>query len=63
MRVPRLQFAMLEGLIEQGQGPSSPPRFSEALDARCGISYTLKFMCRLRKDHPVGYPAMALGGL
>jgi len=61
--VPRFQFAMIDGMIEKGQGPSSSPQFTEDLGALYGISYTLKFMCKLRKDQPIDYPVMALEGL
>jgi hypothetical protein len=63
VKVPRFQFAMVDGMIEKGQGPSSSPQFAEALEALYGISYTLKFMCKLRKDKPIDYPVMALEGL
>ena len=63
VKVPRFQFAMADGMIEKGEGPSSSPQFAEALEALYGITYTLKFMCKLRKDKPIDYPVMALEGL
>ena len=63
VKVPRFQFAMIDGMIEKGQGPSSSPQFAEAVEALYGISYTLKFMCKLRKEQPIDYPVMALEGL
>ena len=63
VKVPRFQFAMADGMIEKGEGPSSSPQFAEALEALYGISYTLKFMCKLRKEQPIDYPVMALEGL
>lgn len=61
--VPRFQFAMVDGQIEAGHGPGTSPQFAEALEALYGISYTLKFMIKQRKEDPVDYPVMALEGL
>jgi hypothetical protein len=61
--VPLFQFAMLDGEIEQGQGPGTSPDFGDALEGLYGISYTLKFMSKLRKENPIDYPVMALEGL
>ncbi len=63
VRVPRLQFAMIDGAIEKGQGPGSSYRFQEATQALYGIAYTLKFMLKKRKTNAVDYPVMALEGL
>lgn len=61
--VPRFQFAMLDGEIEPGYAPAESPAFQEALQALYGVSFTLKFMSKLRQDDPVDYPVMALEGL
>jgi hypothetical protein len=61
--VPLLQFAMMDGEIEPGHAPGSSPAFKDALEALYGISYTLKFMSKLRQDNPIDYPVMALEGL
>ena len=61
--VPCFQFAMLDGEIEPGHGPGSSPDFGDALEGLYGISYTLKFMSKLRKEDPIDYPVMALEGL
>lgn len=61
--VPRFQFAMVDGEIEAGHGPGTSPLFAEAMEALYGISYTLKFAVKQRKDDPVDYPVMALEGL
>ena len=58
--VPRFQFVMVDGVIEPGMAPGTSPAFQEALQALYGISYTLKFMSKLRKDRPIDYPVMAL---
>jgi len=61
--VPTFKFAMIEGQIEPGHGPSSSPAFQQALEVLYGISYTLKFMSKLRKENPIDYSVMALEGL
>jgi hypothetical protein len=61
--VPELQFAMIDGAIEAGSEPGLSPAFAEALQALYGISYTLKFMAKLRADNPIDYPVMALEAL
>jgi hypothetical protein len=63
VQVPCLQFVMLDGEIEPGHGPSTSPGFEIALGALYGISYTLKFVSKLRKEDPIDYPVMALEGL
>ena len=63
VEVPRFQFAMTDGQIEAGEGPSTSASFQEALQALYGISYTLKFTAKLRKENPIDYPVMALEGL
>ena len=61
--VPALQFAMIDGVIERGQGPSTSASFREAIQALYGIAYTLKFASKLRPTNPIDYPVMALEGL
>jgi len=63
VEVPRFQFAMLDGEIEPGYAPAESPGFQEGLTALYGISYTLKFAAKLRKEDPIDYPVMALEGL
>ena len=63
VKVPRLQFAMIDGAIEKGYEPGNSPSFQEATQALYGISYTLKFMLKKRKTNPIDYPVMALEGL
>lgn len=63
VEVPRLQFVMIDGLIEPGLGPGSSPRFQEAMQALYGVAYTLKFISKLRKKDPIDFPVMALEGL
>jgi hypothetical protein len=63
VKVPRLQFAMIDGEIEKGSEPGKSPAFAEATQALYGISYTLKFLFKKRKTSAVDYPVMALEGL
>jgi len=42
--VPALNFAMIDGAIEPGQGPGTSPLFQENMQALYGAAYTLKFM-------------------
>lgn len=63
IQVSRLQFAMIDGAIEKGFEPGNSPSFQEATQTLYGVSYTLKFMLKKRKTHPIDYPVMALEGL
>ena len=63
VKVPAMNFAMIDGAIEPGLAPGTSPLFQENMAALYGIAYTLKFMLKLRKDDPVDYPVMALEGL
>ena len=63
LKVPNLQFAMIDGAIEKGKEPGNSPAFQEATQALYSISYTLKFMLKKRKTNAIDYPVMALEGL
>ena len=63
LKVPKLQFVMIDGVIEKGKEPGNSPGFQESTQALYGISYTLKFMLKKRKLNPIDYPVMALEGL
>ena len=63
LKVPKLQFAMIDGSIEKGKEPGNSPGFQEATQALYSISYTLKFTLKKRKTNPIDYPVMALEGL
>jgi len=63
LKIPRFQFAMIDGAIERGQAPGTSPGFEQATSAMYGVSYTLKFMLKKREADPVDYPVMALEGL
>ncbi len=61
--VPRFNFAMLDGCIGAGMTPETSTDFQEAFGALYGISYTLKFMSKLRRADPIDYSVMAMEGL
>lgn len=61
--VPPLQFVMVDGRIEAGEGVGDSLDFQEAVSALYTISYTLKFMFKKRENDPIDYPVMALEGL
>lgn len=63
VEVPEFQFAMIDGRIEPGEEPGTSPAFQQALEALYGVSYTLKFMSKLRSENPIDYTVMALEGL
>lgn len=63
VKVPSLQFAMIDGAIEKGKEPGNSPAFQEATQALYSISYTLKFMLKKRRTNAIDYPVMALEGL
>lgn len=61
--VPPLLFAMADGAVPAGTGPSDSADFKEAVAALYGLSYTLKFMVKKRALDPIDYPVMYLEGL
>ena len=61
--VPTLQFVRLDGEIEPDASPGTSPAFHQAMEALYGISYSLKFMSKLRQEDPIDYTVMALEAL
>ena len=61
--VPALQFALIDGEIEPGASPGTSPAFKQAMEAIYGISYTIKFASKQRKENPIDYGVMALEAL
>jgi hypothetical protein len=63
VKVPNLQFLVIDGRIEAGEAPGTSAAFEEGMMAMYGIAYTMKFMLKLRPKNPVDYPVMAVEGL
>jgi hypothetical protein len=63
VEVPSFKFALIDGQIEPGHGPGNSPSFQDAMMALYGITYTLKFNSKLRKENPIDYTIMTLEGL
>jgi hypothetical protein len=61
--VPEFKFVMIDGEIEPGETPGSSESYRNAIGALYGVSYTLKFMSKLRQTDPLDYTVMALEGL
>lgn len=61
--VPEFKFVMIDGMIHAGEKVDASPEFSQAMEAMYGISYTLKFASKLRKENPIDYTVMALEAL
>lgn len=61
--VPAFNFIMINGTIEKGKEPGSSPSFAAAVEALYGLSYTLKFMVKRRKENAADYSVMPLEGL
>jgi len=58
--VPTFQFVMIDGRIEPGASPGNSPSFQQAMEALYGVSYSLKFMSKLRIEDPIDYTVMGL---
>jgi hypothetical protein len=63
VEVPPMKFVMISGEIEVGQSPGSSPAFQQAMEALYGVTYSLKFISKLRKENPIDYTVMALEAL
>lgn len=63
VKVPKLQFIMIDGRIEKGMEPGNSPSFAEATQTLYSVAYPLKFMFKKRKTDPIDYPVMPLEGL
>ncbi|NOY97575.1 MAG: hypothetical protein GXP40_00010 [Chloroflexi bacterium] len=61
--IPEFNFVMVDGKIEPGKEPATSEAFQDALNVLYGISFTLKFISKLRKTNPIDYKIMALEGL
>lgn len=63
VKVPRLNFIMLDGTIPPNMPVGDAPDYQNALETLYGLSYTLKFMLKLREKNPIDYTVMPLEGL
>jgi hypothetical protein len=61
--VPSLKFVMLDGIVRKGEKVDQSEDFSQAMEAMYGMSYTLKFASKLRKENPIDFTVMALEAL
>ena len=61
--VPEFNFAMIDGEIEPSETPGTSQEYQNAIGALYDVSFTLKFMSKLRKKNPIDYKVMALEGL
>ncbi len=61
--VPAFMFVLIDGEIEPGEQPGTSPAFQQAMEALYGVSYTLKFNSKLRKENPIDYTVMSLEAL
>lgn len=61
--VPEMSFLMVDGAIGPDAEPASSESFQQSMQALYGMSYTLKFMSKLREDNPIDYTVMALEAL
>ena len=63
VKVPRFNFIMVDGTIPPNKPVGEAPDYQNALGTLYGLSYTLKFMLKLREKNPIDYPVMPLEGL
>lgn len=63
VEVPRFNFIMIDGMIPANTPVAEAPDYLGALETLYGLSYTLKFLIKKRKNNPIDYPVMPLEGL
>ena len=61
--VPEFKFIMIDGMVHKGEKVDQSEDFAQAMEAMYGMSYTLKFASKLRKENPIDYTVMALEAL
>ena len=61
--VPAFNYVMVDGTLHPGETPETSNEFQQSIGALYGVSYTLKFQAKLRKENPINYSVMALEGL
>jgi len=63
LKVPKLNYILVDGTIPPNIPVGDAPDYKNALETLYGLSYTLKFMLKLREKNPIDYPVMPLEGL
>lgn len=63
VEVPEFKFLMMDGTIKPGEPVNESAEFVNAMEVLYGLSYTLKFASKKRKENPIDYTVMALEGL
>lgn len=61
--VPKFNFIMVDSEIPAGVPVNESPAFLNVIGALYGVSFTLKFMSKLREVNPIDFTVMALEGL
>lgn len=61
--VPQFKFVMIDGVVKKGEKVDQSQDFSQAMEVLYGMSYTLKFASKLRKENPIDFTVMALEAL
>jgi hypothetical protein len=61
--VPEAHFATVTGQLRPHETPEYSLIFQNSLQAMYAISFTLKFMSKMRKKNPIDYTVMALEGI
>lgn len=61
--VPEFKFLMVDGTIPPGAPVAEAEDFVQAMEVLYGLSYTIKFASKLRKENPIDYTVMSLESL
>lgn len=61
--VPQFNFIMIDGMVPKGEKVDQSADFTQAMEAMYGMSYTLKFASKLRKENSIDFTVMALEAL
>jgi len=61
--VPQFKFVRIDGVVRKGEKVDQSRDFAQAMEVMYGMSYTLKFASKLRKENPIDFTVMALEAL
>lgn len=61
--IPQFNYVMVDGKLGHGESPAASKEFQEAIGALYGVSFTLKFMSKLRPRNAIDYTVMPLEAL